>query len=212
MSEIAAQERFRKQSWAAPGGFHDLLVRVLKIALPAMIGLLMAYLAMAPLTRTQEISFILDKNKVAVAKERMRVETAQYRGRDMRGRAFTIGAKSAVQLTSDNPIVDIRGMAANIQLDQGPATLHAATGRYNLETQDVGVIGPVFFTGPDNYQLNTRDVTVDLNQQTMRSEGRVDGTMRLGNFTADRLNADLRDRRVILTGRARLHIVQGGIR
>ena len=72
MSELAERERVRKQGWAAPGGTHDVLVRFLKVALPAAIGVLLAYLALAPLSKTQEISFILDKNKVEVAKERIR--------------------------------------------------------------------------------------------------------------------------------------------
>jgi lipopolysaccharide export system protein LptC len=36
--------------------------------------------------------------------------------------------------------------------------------------------------------------------------------MPLGTFTADQLQVNLPDRRVVLNGRARLHIVQGGLR
>jgi lipopolysaccharide export system protein LptC len=212
MSELAARDRLRKQSWAAPGGSHDTVIGLMKIALPAMIGILMAYLAMAPLARTQDISFILDKNKVEVAKERMRVQSAQYRGLDDRGRPFRIAATSAVQATSRNPLVDIRGMSAEILLDDGPATLHADTGQYDIETEQVAVVGPILITGPDNYRLVTRDVTADLNHRTLASRGRVEGTMPLGRFTADRLDADLGERIVRLSGNARLHIVQGNLR
>jgi lipopolysaccharide export system protein LptC len=212
MSEIAARDRLRKQGWAAPGAAHDHLMNALKIALPALIGVLMAYLAMAPLARTQDISFILDKNKVALAKERMRVQSAEYRGEDSKGRAFRIAAQSAVQATSRDPIVDIRGMSAEIALDDGPAALRADRGRYNIETEKVGVIGPILFTAPDGYRLTTHDVVADLSRRTMQSRGRVDGTMPLGQFSADHLDADLASRVVTLTGNARLHIVQGAIR
>src|SRR5687768_13170988 len=112
MSDVAVLERRKKQSWAAPGGFHDRLMAILKIALPALIGILLSYLAVAPLTRSQEISFILDKTKVDVASERMRVQTARYQGRDNRGRPFTISARSAVQATSRDPLVHISGTRA----------------------------------------------------------------------------------------------------
>src|SRR3546814_7719415 len=56
MSELADRERLRKQHWAAPGGSHDNVVRLLKLALPVLIGVLMAYLALAPLSKNQEIS------------------------------------------------------------------------------------------------------------------------------------------------------------
>ena len=36
--------------------------------------------------------------------------------------------------------------------------------------------------------------------------------MPLGTFTAGRLQVNLPNRTVVLTGRARLHIVQGGLR
>ncbi|MBA3675976.1 MAG: LPS export ABC transporter periplasmic protein LptC [Sphingosinicella sp.] len=212
MSELAARERIVKRSWASPGGVHDAVIQSLKIVLPVLIGLLTAYLALAPLSKTREISFILDKNKVAVAKERMRVRSASYQGQDNRGRPFTIEADTAVQATSRDPIVDIVGMAARIELGDGPATLQAERGRYDLEGETVDVIGPILFNAHDGYRLETRDVAVNLNDRTLTSNGRVEGRMKLGRFTADRMTANLPERRVVLTGRARLYIVQGGIR
>jgi len=212
MSEVAVIERRQKQRWAAPGGFHDRLMHVLKIALPALIGVLLAYLAMAPLTRSREISFILDKTKVDVANERMRVQSAQYRGQDDRGRPFTISARSAVQTSSRDPNVRIGAMRADIMMEDGPATMSADQGLYNLEKEQVSVVGPIQLTAPDNYKMVTNDVTVDLNSRTMFSRGSVEGTMPLGNFSADRLQSNLNDRTVTLSGRARLHIVQGALR
>jgi lipopolysaccharide export system protein LptC len=212
MSELADSGRLQKRSWAAPGGAHDFFVRFLKLVLPALIGVLMAYLALSPLTKSREISFILDKSKVEVAKERMRVQSAQYRGQDNLGRAFILTADSAVQVTSSDPIVDIAGMAAEIRLPDGPASLKADKARYDMDAEKVDVIGPILFAAADGYRLQTRDVAVDLNSRTMASNGRVDGLMPLGSFSADRISANLPDRRVVLTGRARLHIVQGGLR
>ncbi|HLL59921.1 MAG TPA: LPS export ABC transporter periplasmic protein LptC, partial [Allosphingosinicella sp.] len=212
MSEAAVRDRLKKQSWAAPGSFHDVLMRFLKLALPAAIGMLLAYLALAPLRKGPEISFILDKNKVDFAQERMRVQSAQYRGQDNQGRPFTIDAATAVQATSRDPIVDITGMSAAIRLPKGPATIEAQKGRYDMEAEKVDVIGPILFTAADGYRLQTRDVAVDLDQRQLRSRGPVDGKMPLGRFSADRMTADLPTRRVTLDGRARLHIVQGGLR
>ncbi|HEX8533722.1 MAG TPA: LPS export ABC transporter periplasmic protein LptC [Allosphingosinicella sp.] len=212
MSEAAVKERVRKQGWAAPGGVHDFLVRLLKILLPTAIGVLLAYLALAPLQKGRDISFILDKNKVEVAKERMRVEAARYRGQDNKGRPFTLDASSAVQPNSQVKIVDILGMSAEIGLDNGPATLRAGKGRYDMEAQKVDIIGAIQLAAADGYRLETRDVAVDLNAQQLESRGRVDGTMPLGRFSADKLQADLPQKKVVLTGRARLHIKQGAIR
>ena len=212
MSEAALRERRRKQGWAAPGGFHDALVGLLKVALPATIGVLIAFLALAPLQKGQEISFILDKNKVDLTRERLRVESARYRGQDERGRPFTLDAASAVQVSAADPVVDLSVVEARILLEDGPASVQAREGRYDMDKEQVDVIGPILFSAADGYKLRTRDVTVKLNDRSLASRGRVDGTMPLGRFSADRMVVDMPDRRVLLTGRARLHIVQGGLR
>ena len=212
MSELAERERLFKRGWAAPGGAHDHLIRFMKIALPAAIGVVLAFLAFAPLEEKQEVSFVLDKAKVEHAEERMRVEAAQYRGQDSRGRPFVLNARSALQQSSAVPIVDVRDMTAQILLDEGPAQLRALRARYDMETDKVAVAGPIVFTAADGYRLSTRDVNVDLRARTLASRGRVEGRMPLGHFSADRLEVDLPELRAVLSGRARLHIVQGGVR
>ena len=212
MSEAAIRERADRQRWAVPGSSHDRLVRFGKIALPSAVGVLIAFLAMAPLDKEGDISFILDKNKVENAPERMRVETARYVGEDNRGQKFEIRAKSALQRSSDVPIVDIQGMMARLGLAQGPVTIAANQGRYNLDTQQIGIAGPVRIVGPDEYRLQTRDVTVDLKRRRLASGGPVSGSMTLGQFSAGRMSADLAQRTVVLNGGARLKIVQGVVR
>ncbi|MET1112310.1 MAG: LPS export ABC transporter periplasmic protein LptC [Allosphingosinicella sp.] len=212
MSELAERDRVVKRGWAAPGGAHDFLIKAMKIVLPATVGLLLAYLLLAPLGRKDEISFLLDKNKVDTARERLKTQKAEYRGLDDEGRAFSIQAAQAVQAKSSDPVVDIGGMSARIQLTEGPATITADKARYNMDTQKVDVLGPILFTAADGYRLETRDVRLDLNKHVAVSGGGVEGKTRLGSFTAQNMSVDLPQRRVVLTGRPRLHIEQGGLR
>jgi lipopolysaccharide export system protein LptC len=212
MSDAADRGREARQHWAVPGSQHDRIVRFAKIALPSAVGVLVAFLALAPLDRSGDVSFILDKNKVENAPERMRVDVARYSGEDNQGRRFQIVAKSAVQRTSDEPIVDIRGMMARLWLANGPVNLLADFARYNLDQQLVQVIGPVHATGPDGYLLNTSNVTVDLKKRQVTGSGGVSGETRLGQFTAGRMTADLGERTVTLDNGARLKIVQGAVR
>jgi lipopolysaccharide export system protein LptC len=187
------------------------VVRFAKVALPSAVGALIAILAFAPLDKEGDASFILDKNQVDNAPERMRVESARYVGEDNRGQKFSIEAASAIQRSSDVPIVDINGMTARLNLSQGPLVILANHARYDLEEQKVAVTGPVRVVGPDGYRLETRDVRVDLKQRRLTNSGPVFGAMRLGQFTATSLSADLGARTVVLHD-ARLKIVQGGVR
>ncbi len=212
MSEAAVRDRAGKQHWAEPGSRHDRLIRFAKIALPSAVGVLIAVLAIAPLERDSEVSFILDKKRVDNAPERMRVEAARYSGEDNRGQKFTLSAENAVQRRSDIPVVDIGGMIARLALIKGPLLVAADRGRYDLDTQKVDIDGTVRVAGPDGYRLTARDVTVDLKQNSLVSGGRVEGEMRLGRFTARRMRADLGDRTVVLDRGVRLKIVQGAVR
>lgn len=212
MSQLAEQQRRERRAWAAAGSSHDRLIAILRIVLPMTVGVLAAFLALAPLTVGRDISFVLSKDRVDVASERMRVEHATYRGQDTKGEAFTLDAASAVQATSRDPIVHLTQLNAKIQLQDGPATIRANQGRYDMDNQNIAIDGPVAFDTADGYHITTRDVFVDMDQRMAHSRAPVDGTMPLGHFAADRMSADLERHIVRLDGRARLHIVQGRAR
>src|SRR3954463_16608620 len=108
-----------------PGSAHHRLIRWSKVVLPSAVGVLVAVLMLAPLDKQGDVSFILDKKKVENAPERMRVETARYVGADNKGQKFSITAQSAIQRTSDVPIVDIEGMFAQLALANGPLMIAA---------------------------------------------------------------------------------------
>ena len=212
MSEAAIRQHGVKRHWAEPGSRHDQLVRYAKIGLPIVAVLFMLILAIAPFDQRGDVSFILDKKEVDKAAERMRIETARYSGEDNKGNKFEITAQRAVQQSSDEPIVNIEGMRARLGLQQGPLLMAANQGRYDLDTHEVDVIGPVRVVGADGYRLETRDVTVDLKQRTMTSRGAASGAMRLGEFQAGQMSADLGARTVVLDGGVRLKITQGAVR
>ena len=212
MSEAADRKQAFKRHWAEPGSRHDVVVRAVKWGLPVLIVVLVILLAISPFEQRGDVSFILDKNEVEQARERMRVERARYVGEDNKGQRFVIVADRAVQQSSNVPIVMIEGMKAQLQLGRGPLSIAALKGQYDLEGEKVRVNGPIRIVAPDGYQLATRDVTVDLDSRTMQSQGPVSGTMPLGKFQAGRLSADLDERTVRLNGGVRLKIEQGAVR
>lgn len=207
MSEIARQVRSERQRWAAPGSSHDRLVAVARVVLPIGIGVLAAFLVMAPLTNPGEASFVLDKNKVEVAKERLKIQAAQYRGEDQKGQRFDLSAKSAIQHSSAEPIVQLTDLTAQVQLSDGPAHIRADSGVYDMDSEKVKLIGPLDFTGPRGYDLKTHDATVDLKTRQIQSGGAVTGTTTQGTFSANAMHADMENRTVTLDGNARLRIV-----
>lgn len=212
MSELAEQDRRVKRSWAKPGSSHDKLVRILKYGLPVLAGLLLAFLALVPLEERKEVSFLVDKAKIEQAGERLKVEAAQYRGQDEEGRPFVLDARSAIQASSADPVLEIADMRARLQMSDGPAEITAGRARFNPDNNQVDVVGAVLITGANGYRLLTSDVMVDLRDRSLQSRGAVEGQIPLGNFSADRLKGDLPERTVVLEGNARLRIEQGALK
>lgn len=212
MTEQADIVRSRRRRFAAPGGSHDKLVRTLAIALPVGIGMLTALMVLSPLSPRGEISFLLDRNKVAVVDDRLRVESAMYRGKDNSGRSFSITAGAAVQHSVETPVVTMNDLVARIMLRQGPAMLTARTGNYDMREERVRVFGPVVFAAADGYRMTAMDVDIDIDARRMVSRGRVEGRVPAGTFGADRIIADLDRRTVTLDGNARLRMEPGKMR
>ena len=212
MTVQADQIRSKRRRFANPGGTHDRLVRTLAVALPAGIGVLAAIMVFSPLSPRGEVSFLLDRNKVAVVDDRLRVDRAMYRGADDQGRPFSITAGSAVQHTAQNPVVTMRELVARMLLTQGPAVLSANSGTYDMDAQQMRIFGPVMFATADGYRMTAQDVDIDVQNQRMASRGRVSGEVPAGTFTADRIVSDLNARTVTLDGNARLRMTPGRMR
>lgn len=204
--------RSRRQFFAAPGGSHDRLVRFLAKALPMGVGVIAALMIITPLSPRGEVSFLLDRNKVAQIDERLSVDKAMYRGRDNQGRPFSLLAGEAVQRSGIEGLVRMRDLVAQILLAEGPAQLSAEGGIYDIDKETVAVAGPVRLTASDGYVMTASGVSVDLKARTMQGDAGVSGEVPAGAFSADTLNADLAARIITLEGQARLTMIPGQLR
>ncbi len=211
-SEDARALRRGRQRFAAPGGFHDRLVRVLAAVLPMGVGVLAALMVITPLAPRGEVSFLLDRDEVAVIDERLRVDNAMVRGSDSQGRPFSLTADEAVQRSTKEGILRLDDMVARIQLPEGPASLRAPNGRYLIRDDVVDVDGTLRLTAADGYRLAANGVSIDLDARELVGSGGVSGEIPAGTFAADALRIDLPERTVTLTGNARMRMEPGALR
>ena len=213
--ETADARRLRtsRQRFAAPGGMHDRLVRLLAFGLPVAIGAVAAAMIFIPLSPRGEVSFLLDRNKVAVVPDRLRIDNALYRGQDRDGQPFSLTAGEAVQQSQAEGVVRMQDLVARMLLPEGPARVSTGAAQFAIEAQVVDASEPVLFTAADGYRMLARGVEVDLRNKEIRGEGGVSGVVPAGSFRANRITADLDARVVTLEGDARLRMVpgQGGL-
>ncbi|SMQ68819.1 lipopolysaccharide export system protein LptC [Altererythrobacter xiamenensis] len=208
----AKELRGKRQHFAAPGGSHDKLVHFLARALPMAVGVVAALMIITPLSPRGEISFLLDRNKVAMIDERLSVDNAMYRGQDNQGRPFSLTAGEAVQRSSSEGIVRMNELIARILLPEGPARIAADAGAYDIDEEVMSVIGPLRLTAADGYRMVANDVSVNLETKRMTGTGGVEGAVPAGTFSADRIEADLAERTVTLIGNAQLRMRPGELR
>ena len=104
-----------RQYAARPGSRHDTVMTLLKWLLPALAVAVLATIVIWPLTKVNEFSFLLAKDKVGMAAERLRIDNAVYRGITEKGEAFVISAKGAVQRSSAVAIVELMPVSRPIQ-------------------------------------------------------------------------------------------------
>ena len=211
-TDEAKELRNARQHFAAPGGTHDRLVRFLARFLPMAIGVIAALMVITPLSPRGEVSFLLDRNKVAVINERLRVDNAMYRGQDDKGRPFSLTAGDAVQQSSAEGVVRMEDMVARLLLPEGPARIVAAGGAYDISDDLMMVDGPLRLTAADGYRMQVDDVTMNLRTRIARGDAGVEGEIPAGTFSANRIVIDVNERTIQLAGNARVRMVPGQLR
>lgn len=208
-TQDAKELRQGRQAFAAPGGFHDKLVQFLGRALPAGVGVLAALMVITPLSPRGEVSFLLDRNSVAVIQERLRVDNALYRGSDDQGRPFSLTADEAVQQSSAEGVVRLKDVIARILLEDGPGELTAEGGAYTIEEEQLAVDGPLRLSTADGYRFVASGVTINLGTKRMTGSEGVTGALPAGTFSANQIEADLSARTTTLIGNVKMRIVPG---
>lgn len=208
----AKQLRSRRKRFAAPGGSHDRLVGFLARVLPMAVGVLAAFMVITPLSPRGEVSFLLDRDKVAMIDERLRVDNAMYRGKDNKGQPFSVTAGEAVQRSGIEGIVRMKDLVARILLPEGPARLGAAGGTYTIADDVVAVPGPLRLSAADGYDMVATGVAINLDTKQMVGAGGVTGAVPAATFSANRIKADLPSRTVTLEGNARIQMIPGKLR
>ncbi|QZD93984.1 LPS export ABC transporter periplasmic protein LptC [Qipengyuania gelatinilytica] len=211
-TQEAKQLRSRRQQFAAPGGSHDKLVKFLARTLPMGVGVVAALMVITPLSPRGEISFLLDRNEVAVITERLRVDNALYRGQDEQGRPFSLTAGEAVQKSSVEGIVRMDDLVARLLMNDGPARVEAPGGQYDINEEVVAINGTMRMEAADGYRMRASGVSLDLEAKTLEGSGGVEGAVPAGTFSANRLDADLTERRITLSGNAKLRMEPGKLR
>ena len=207
LSRLQIQDK--RRALALPGCRRERVMGAIGRVLPGMAGAVVALMVVTPLFPHNSVSFLLDRNKVAVTENRLQVRNAAYRGMDDKGRAFQLSADNAVQKSASDAHVRMNNLVGTMALSDGPARIEAANGSFDMTHDQLTVPGDVHFQQAGGYDIRAHQVVFDVRQNTIQSSGKVAGLIPSGEFTAGRMSANLDAHTVRLEGRAHLRMTPG---
>lgn len=179
------------------------IIRVLRWALPALMGVLVIALAGF---------FTLSSLKAGDAKPKVtqteiKLVGARFMGRMADGRSFLIGAGSAMRSDSLMQEVILTDPVLNLGGETGaPQRMTANRGVYDEKTRILRLSGDVRIDNGQGQRVATNDSIIDTRTGKITGQKGISGDGPLGQVQANSYEVDRETGRVIMKGRVRAQI------
>jgi lipopolysaccharide export system protein LptC len=170
---------------------HSRMVRVLRIAVPAVVGLAMAGLIAVSIFNPFRLlmkQLPLDMDNLVVSGSKITMESPHLSGFSPDQRPYEVWAKTATQDLKDPDHVELKGLRAKIlQEDRSTVTLDARTGLFDTKAQLLDLRKDIFLQSSTGYEARLSQALLDIGKGTVTSEEPVDVKLLNGTLTADKL-------------------------
>lgn len=186
------------------------LMRRLRIALPIGAAVLIALFFFNTRSGGGDEAFLEDFADLDAASQSLSTSKPQFAGIDADGNPYEITADTASRKPERDEIVELTAPRAVTSGADVQSVVAARTGVFHTENKTLRLKDGVTFehaAGLDNYVLKTPAATVSIDDQTVVSDGGVDGDGPRGaKIKADRMNADNREGSVVFEGNVSMRI------
>jgi lipopolysaccharide export system protein LptC len=170
---------------------HSRLVRILRIAVPAVVGLAMAGVVAISIFnpfRALMKQLPLDMDNLVVSGSKITMEAPHMSGFTPDQRPYEVWAKTATQDLTDPDHVELKTLRAKVQQeDRSTVTLEARTGLFDTKAQLLDLRKDIFLQSSTGYEARLSQATLDIGKGNVTSEEPVDVKLLNGTLTADRL-------------------------
>lgn len=186
------------------------LMRRLKLALPIGAVALVALFFFNTRTGGGDDAFLDDFADLDAGSQSLSTSKPQFMGIDASGNPYEITADTASRKPQSEEIVELKSPRAVTTGADVKSVVAANAGVFHTDDKRLLLKDGVTFehaAGLDNYVLKTPAATVSIDDQTVVSDGGVDGDGPRGSkIAADRMNADNRQGSVVFEGNVRMRI------
>jgi lipopolysaccharide export system protein LptC len=170
---------------------HSRMVRVLRIAVPAVVALAMAGVVAISIFnpfRALMKQLPIDIDNLVVSGSKITMESPHMSGFSPDQRPYELWAKTATQDLKDPDHVELKVLRAKIlQEDRSTVTLDARTGRFDTKAQLLDLRKDIFLQSSTGYEARLSQALLDIGKGTVTSEEPVDVKLLNGTLTADKL-------------------------
>jgi lipopolysaccharide export system protein LptC len=170
---------------------HSRLVRVLRIAVPAVVGLAMAGVVAISIFnpfRALMKQLPVDMDNLVVSGSKITMEAPHMSGFTPDQRPYEVWAKTATQDLTDPDHVELKTLRAKVlQEDRSTVTLEARTGLFDTTAQLLDLRKDILLQSSTGYEARLSQAMLDIGKGTVTSEEPVDVKLLNGTLTADRL-------------------------
>ncbi|MCC8967922.1 LPS export ABC transporter periplasmic protein LptC [Bradyrhizobium sp. Pear76] len=170
---------------------HSRMVRILRVAVPAMVGLAMASIIFVSVYNPfRELipKLPVEMDNLVVSGTKITMESPHIAGFSTDGRPYEMWAKAAIQDITDPDHVELKTIRAKVaQQDQSTVTMDARTGFFDNKKQLLDLRQDIFLQSSTGYEAKLTQAFVDINKGNVSSDEHVDVKLLQGTLTSDRL-------------------------
>jgi lipopolysaccharide export system protein LptC len=170
---------------------HSRMVRILRIAVPAVVVLAMAGVVAISIFnpfRALMKQLPLDMDNLVVSGSKITMESPHMSGFTPDQRPYEVWAKTATQDLTDPDHVELKTLRAKVlQEDRSTVTMEARTGLFDTKAQLLDLRKDIFLQSSTGYEARLSQALLDIGKGTVTSEEPVDVKLLNGTLTADRL-------------------------
>jgi lipopolysaccharide export system protein LptC len=170
---------------------HSRMVRVLRIAVPLVVGLAMAGVVAISIFnpfRALMKQLPVDIDNLVVSGTKITMESPHMSGFTPDQRPYEVWAKTATQDLNDPDRVELKTLRAKVlQEDSSTVTLVARTGLFDTKAQLLDLRKDIFLQSSTGYEARLSQALLDIGKGTVTSEEPVDVKLLNGTLTADKL-------------------------
>ncbi len=185
---------------------HSRRVRLLRIALPAIGGLI--FLGFVGYSYLTDLGAGVEIGSISLGREGVIMNNPRLSGHDGRNRSYEVTAKRAIQRIDDPKKIELQELTARIDLKgQDWATFTADRGYYDGNAETLRLEQGIVVESGSGYKARLDHAKIDLKNGELMTDRAIDVTSPAGSVRADSMEVRQNGDVIVFQGSVKMTII-----